>query len=349
MRKYKGYTIKDKGSWDENDGRYDVLKDNIVIGTFAFDSDAEDSIDSWIENNRYADGGYTNPQLSFDKVDYDVNVTAKKELSISSPPRLMYYEVDVNIKESDSVNHSALNDTDAKWSQYSWGYMIFPKSTEQLYDVLKALKTRVSKKRLIEWANSGGYAKGGETENWKYKRFDEGWIDGEGYIKIAQLLPKDEAYPKPRYFYKNFSVLGGKMGWKYKDKFEDDEVFIPRKNLDNKWLKSIGFGKRIDKGRMFAQGGKTQGYDDKLDESLGMRDGAEKDFIQTDKDRRDESKGEEKALGRRAYASVETMDRADRIKQNEKDIDNIEKEYQTTGLAVLGIAVGLLIGKNIKF
>ena len=73
------------------------------------------------------------------------------------------------------------------------------------------------------------------------------------------------------------------------------------------------------------------------------------DFIQTDKDRRDESKGEEKALGRRAYASVETMDRADRIKQNEKDIDNIEKEYQTTGLAVLGIAVGLLIGKNIKF
>lgn len=55
--KYKGYTIKDKGSWEDYEYPYDVLKDNIVIGSFAFDSDAERSIDSWIENNRYADGG----------------------------------------------------------------------------------------------------------------------------------------------------------------------------------------------------------------------------------------------------------------------------------------------------
>ena len=56
----------------------------------------------------------------------------------------------------------------------------------------------------------------------------------------------------------------------------------------------------------YAHGGSTQGYDDKLDESLGMRHrGSHK---QSHKDRRDESKGMEKGLGRRAYQSVGTMD-----------------------------------------
>ena len=67
------------------------------------------------------------PQLSFSKVDYDVNVNPKN------------LEVDVNIKASDSVNHYDLNDTDANWEQHTWGYMVYPKSEKQLYDVLKAL------------------------------------------------------------------------------------------------------------------------------------------------------------------------------------------------------------------
>ena len=49
-----------------------------------------------------------------------------------------------------------------------------------------------------------------------------------------------------------------------------------------------------------------QGYDDKLDESLGMRHRGR--HSQTLKDRRDESKGMEKALGHRPYSSVGTMD-----------------------------------------
>ena len=52
-----------------------------------------------------------------------------------------------------------------------------------------------------------------------------------------------------------------------------------------------------------------QGYNDKLDESLGNTDGKESTKKQSLKDRRDESKGEEKALGRRAYSSVSTMDK----------------------------------------
>ena len=51
-----------------------------------------------------------------------------------------------------------------------------------------------------------------------------------------------------------------------------------------------------------------QGYDDKLDESLGERDGAERNFTQSRKSRRDESKGTEKYDDSRPYSSVGTMD-----------------------------------------
>ena len=57
---------------------------------------------------------------------------------------------------------------------------------------------------------------------------------------------------------------------------------------------------------------KKQGYDDRLDESLGARDGAESTKSQSFKARRDESKGMEKAMGRRAYAAVGTMDKGGR-------------------------------------
>ena len=59
----------------------------------------------------------------------------------------------------------------------------------------------------------------------------------------------------------------------------------------------------------YAKGGKTQGYNDKLDESLGNTDGKKSTKKQSLKDRRDESKGEEKALGKRAYSSVSSMDK----------------------------------------
>ncbi len=53
-------------------------------------------------------------------------------------------------------------------------------------------------------------------------------------------------------------------------------------------------------------GGKSQGYDDRLDESLGARHGKKS---QSFKDRRDESKGAERAAGHRAYSAVSTMDK----------------------------------------
>ena len=64
----------------------------------------------------------------------------------------------------------------------------------------------------------------------------------------------------------------------------------------------------------YKEGGKTQGYNAQLDESLGDRTGREDLFEQKKKDRRDESKAMEEAMNRRAYASVRAMDKKKRRK-----------------------------------
>ena len=63
---------------------------------------------------------------------------------------------------------------------------------------------------------------------------------------------------------------------------------------------------RFKSGGSVSKGKKKQGYDDRLDESLGARHGKKS---QSFKDRRDESKGAEKAAGHRAYSAVSTMDK----------------------------------------
>ena len=57
---------------------------------------------------------------------------------------------------------------------------------------------------------------------------------------------------------------------------------------------------------------KKQGYDDRLDESLGARHGKKS---QSYKARRKESEGMEKAMGRRKYSAVKTMDKGSRKKR----------------------------------
>jgi len=57
---------------------------------------------------------------------------------------------------------------------------------------------------------------------------------------------------------------------------------------------------------------KRQGYNARLDESLGERNRGRK--TQSLKSRRDESKGTEKAMGKRAYSAVGTMDKGSRSK-----------------------------------
>ena len=78
------------------------------------------------------------------------------------------------------------------------------------------------------------------------------------------------------------------------------------------------FGTRPYKSRFggkaaMKKGGKAkkQGYDDRLDASLGARHGKKS---QSYKARRKESEGIEKAMGRRKYAAVKTMDKGRRKK-----------------------------------
>ena len=70
---------------------------------------------------------------------------------------------------------------------------------------------------------------------------------------------------------------------------------------------------KIAKKNKMAKGGKTQKFNDKLNEDLGERLGRESNYEQSLKDRRDESKAGNKSLGRRAYSSVSTMDKNNRM------------------------------------
>lgn len=88
-----------------------------------------------------------------------------------------------------------------------------------------------------------------------------------------------------------------------------------RENFDeigNSIALVVGDIQKLKRTGKMAHGGKTQGYDDKLDESLGSRKGAGRTKEQSRKDRRDESAAMEKSMGRRKYSSVGTMDKGRR-------------------------------------
>lgn len=81
-----------------------------------------------------------------------------------------------------------------------------------------------------------------------------------------------------------------------------DNMAQSRRTLDKKQVGDMMKMRRMGKGMFDAQG-----YNDKLDESMGMSK-KESKMEQSMKDRRDESKGMEKGMGRRAYQRVGTMD-----------------------------------------
>jgi hypothetical protein len=72
---------------------------------------------------------------------------------------------------------------------------------------------------------------------------------------------------------------------------------------------------RMQQAKKMAKGGKTQGYNDKLDESLGNTKGKRSTKEQNYKDRRNESEAMEKKGGKRKYARVKTMDKGSRKKK----------------------------------
>ena len=76
---------------------------------------------------------------------------------------------------------------------------------------------------------------------------------------------------------------------------------------------------------MFEGHGMSQGYDDRMDESLGMSHRGS--HSQSMRDRRDESAGMERSMGRRKYSRVGTMDRGNRMMAESK-FDRLSKEIE---------------------
>ena len=73
---------------------------------------------------------------------------------------------------------------------------------------------------------------------------------------------------------------------------------------------------------------KKQGYNDRLDESLGARNGKKS---QSMKDRRDESEGMEKAMGKRKYAGDKSMD------HSEMEFDEVSYKNSSNGKVSFGV------------
>ena len=96
----------------------------------------------------------------------------------------------------------------------------------------------------------------------------------------------------------------------------------------------IDFDSVVDTGQpheMMRMGGKTQGYNDRDDESLGMRKGSRRGMHQDYRSRRNESKGELRHKNRRAYSDVGTMDRENRFLKKGGDVDYFGQNYKKRG------------------
>jgi hypothetical protein len=141
-------------------------------------------------------------------------------------------------------------------------------------------------------------------------------IKSKGFAKGGELLDADTDVEYAK---------GGKVMYKIVDIDEEDDPYIvdeaglkeylsdwnEQMQVKYKNYKDFNKGEEYYYIEKFARGGR-QGYDDKLDESLGNRRGKRSKKRQDYKDRRDESKGMERARYRRAYSSVGTMDKRER-------------------------------------
>ena len=95
----------------------------------------------------------------------------------------------------------------------------------------------------------------------------------------------------------------------------------------------IGDNEKSLKTLSYAKGGKTQGYNDKLDESLGNTKGKRSTKEQDYKDRRNESEAMEKKEGKRKYSRVKTMDKGSRKLKKPNSFFAVVKRKQKKGEA----------------
>ena len=153
-------------------------------------------------------------------------------------------------------------------------------------DVMQYTANEENKKRAI------GFAKRlAQKNNGTYEGFSNYSLAKGGEIKKGDMVIVDNPYWKLEAPFKAVKR-------KVKAVFGDEVFFAGGSNSDIKYVKKYDEGGELD-----------QGFNDRLDESMGNRDGKETKMEATLKDRRNESKGENKAVGKRPYSSVHTMDK----------------------------------------
>ena len=92
----------------------------------------------------------------------------------------------------------------------------------------------------------------------------------------------------------------------------DNEIHIDKLNKDKKADKKKLAKLKADEPKDVSE---AQGYNDRDDEAIGAKDGAEKDKKVSMKGRRDMSRGMEKAMGKRADSTDSKMDEAETQKE----------------------------------
>ena len=122
-------------------------------------------------------------------------------------------------------------------------------------------------------------------------------LDEEGEVEVVASAEEFDAETLNRI--NPVAVEGAEDVYGAESVLADTEVFGPYVNDNVVGQDYAGF--------VIGQDAEHEGYDDRLDESLGMSD-KESSMKQSLKDRRDESKGMKKASGKRAYSRVSTMD-----------------------------------------
>jgi hypothetical protein len=183
-------------------------------------------------------------------------------------------------------------------------------------------------KDMVEAYSNYKMAKGGLTEHGLKK--GDTIKDNLFWENAITVKDKDGKFAKvnlDKGIRKESMAKGGKIGFdalaaKVAKRYEGKKVPAKYqkeygKTYDKQEAQEVGdkvaakvYRQQLRKAGKMAEGGELdQGFNDRLDESMGNRNGKESKMDATLKDRRNEAKGENKAVGKRPYSSVHTMDK----------------------------------------
>ena len=194
------------------------------------------------------------------------------------------------VKEARDINGKLLKEVINKGKKYRRN------STYKTYNSVKG--NELLNKSDIRNFEEGGEIFDGSGDSINFAK--GGKIDKDIAKFKKQLIAKE----KSRGLYENF---GQNEVRKLNDKYDVYEMGDDGVKNYTKIQEFSDWASGFD-GTRYEKGGMSQGYNDRLDESLGSRRGTAMSHHQNYKDRRDESKGMETGMGRRAYRGVDTMD-----------------------------------------